>query len=165
MKNQLIIVVSALIFIGCSWVIAGTTNGFPRKVLVKKEWRGQTGLNHGIKSFGVISDFNSVKQLWDRWKVNGNPPLLDFKKDLIIYLDVRSSGVDWSPTVDAMGNLDLHGAADPDHPPCVSFVIGVIDRDGIRTLNNSNIDHATLFNDTDKAAQPSGAADALSGRR
>lgn len=75
------------------------------------------------------------KELWTRWKLEGELPKIDFQKDLVIVQTTVGSVLNVSLRLDAKGDLKALGLATRDLRPGFRYSILQISREGITSIN------------------------------
>jgi hypothetical protein len=84
----------------------------------------------------VITNADELKMLWEAWKLSDPIPPVNFKDELVIVTTKTAGRLDVSLQLDAKGNLKV------DPPPTklakqgFRYVIQVIERTGIKSVND-----------------------------
>jgi hypothetical protein len=74
-------------------------------------------------------------KLWKLWKLKGKTPAVDFKVDMVVIVTGSGSKLSLTTRLDDKGNLETLGAGTLDLAPGFRYVIGVVSRDGVKTVN------------------------------
>lgn len=114
----------------------------PEKKSVKqsKQWTGSVNdeaLKNDIPA--VITDAKALGKLWNAWKVPGKVPKVDFAKELVVTSTTSGSRLNLMPRLDTKGNLELLGMATMDFGPGFRYVIAIISREGIKTVDGKKL--------------------------
>jgi hypothetical protein len=91
------------------------------------------GLKKGAPE--VITTQKGLEKLWKAWKIGVKVPTVDFTKQLVIVGTAGGSRLNLSGRLDDKGNLDVIGIATSDFVPGFRYVLAVVGREGIKTVN------------------------------
>jgi hypothetical protein len=117
-------------------VLASDARAEKKAVKLEKEWKGSVDDEALAKDApAVIVDAKTLEKLWKAWKIEGNVPAVDFKKELVIITTTSGSKLRLSATLDDKGNLEVLGMATRDLRPGFRYVIATVSREGIKTVN------------------------------
>ena len=83
----------------------------------------------------VITDAKAFAKLWEKWKVGDKVPEVDFTKKLVAVVTSRGGSLRMTATRTEAGDLRVGGFGTRDLRPGFRYVIGVFDRDGVKTVN------------------------------
>ena len=103
------------------------------EVQIVQEWRcAISASSPPLPNFAAHEE--TLARVWDQLKIQEKRPRTDFRKHLYLFAAVQSSVVMMKPKVDENGNLTRNIVATPDAPGHQSFVVALIPRTGIRTV-------------------------------
>ena len=106
-----------------------------KKVEVTKTWSGSVA-DDKLMQPEVITNAKLFDAIWKAWKFGGEAPKIDFTKNIIV--GVYSSGSQLNlagANLDEKGNLDVLGFGTRDDRPGFRYVLGMVSRDGVKTVN------------------------------
>lgn len=130
----------------------------PKRKSVKplQQWSGSVD---DLALMKTASDYiisaKEFEKLWQIWKVPGLLPQVDFSKEVVLVLTTQGSILRFAATLDDRGNLQVLGVATKDLPPGFRYVIAVINREGVKTVNGKELPTAI----SKPASQPAQARD------
>ena len=155
MSYQRIIMVSLALLLAMVLPLqAAPAKGKPVKPL--KQWSGSVdGLSLQKAAPEVIVAAPELKKLWQAWKVSGPVPKVDFAKELVVVSTTRGSILRFGATLDEQGNLQVVGVSTMDLRPGFRYVIAVVSREGVKTVNGKELVAAAA----EPSANPSKAKD------
>ena len=114
-----------------------------KKVEILKKWSGSVTDEAIAKTTPPPEVITSAKQLegiWKAWKVPMELPAVDFKTSLIVVVHSPGSRLDLvSAVLDEKGNLEPLGLGTRDFGPGFRFVLGVVSREGVVTVNGKKL--------------------------
>jgi hypothetical protein len=87
----------------------------------------------------VILTEEGLKNLWKVWKIEASMPKVDFSRNLIVVQTTRGSRLRLSATMDDKGDLEVLGAATADLRPGFRYVVAVLSREGVKTVNGKEL--------------------------
>jgi len=117
---------------------AGPARGKPVKPL--KQWSGSVDdLSLQKAAPEVIVSAQELEKLWQVWKVKGPVPQVDFAKEIVVVATTRGSRLRFGATLDEQGNLQVAGLATRDLRPGFRYVIAVVSREGVKTVNGKEL--------------------------
>jgi len=139
--QRLMIMVIALLVAWTLPLPAAPAKGKP--VTSLKQWSGSVddlSLLEGTPE--VILAAQELEKLWQAWKVPGPAPKVDFSENLVLVLTTRGSILRFGATLDDQGNLQVGGLATRDLRPGFRYVIAVVSRNGVKTVNGKELAEA-----------------------
>lgn len=132
--RKLLVIVLALLPAAALPLQAGPVKGKPIKPL--KQWSGLVDDLSLLKvAPEVILSAQELENLWTAWQVPSPKPEVDFAKELVLVVTARGSRLRFGATLDGQGNLQVGGLATRDLHPGFRYVIAVVSRDGVKTIN------------------------------
>ena len=116
--------------------------GQPQKQPVQpsKQWSGSVddlSLRKAAPEF--ILSAKELEKLWRAWKETGPVPQVDFAKNLVVVSTTQGSILRFAATLDKQGNLQVAGLATRDLRPGFRYVIAVVSREGVKTVNGKKL--------------------------
>ncbi|MEJ2673248.1 MAG: hypothetical protein P8168_13820 [Deltaproteobacteria bacterium] len=87
----------------------------------------------------VILTEKSLENLWQVWQVPGSVPEVDFSRALVVVQTTRGSKLRLAATLEENGNLQVLGLATRDLRPGFRYVIAVLSRKGVKTINGHGL--------------------------
>ncbi len=125
-----------------------------RPVTPSQQWSGSVAdlsLSEAVPE--VIITEKDLENLWAVWKVPDLVPKVDFSRELVAVLTTQGSKMRLSATLDEIGNLEALGLATRDLRPGFRYVIAVLSREGVKTVNGKE-----LADKTEKASSRTSSA-------
>jgi hypothetical protein len=117
---------------------AGPAKGKPVKPL--KQWSGSVeDLALQKAAPEVIDSAPELEKLWQAWKVPGPAPQVNFAQELVVVTTTRGSRLRFGATLDERGDLQVAGLATRDLRPGFRYVIAVVTREGVKTVNGKEL--------------------------
>jgi hypothetical protein len=111
-----------------------------KNVELLRQWRGRISLENEHQFPAWVGDQETLKTVWARLEVQEPLPRIDFKNQLVLVGVARSSLVTFmQPVLDDKGNLKRNLVATPDAPSFRSYAVGVIAREGIRSIDGERL--------------------------
>jgi hypothetical protein len=121
-------------------VVMSDARAEKKAVKLEKEWKGSVDDEALAKDApAVIVDAKALEKLWKAWKIQGNVPVVDYKKELVIITITSGSKLQLSATLDDKGNLAVLGLGTSDLRPGFRYVIATVSREGIKTVNGKKL--------------------------
>jgi hypothetical protein len=121
---------------------AETSKGKPVKPV--NQWSGSVDdLSLMKMSPEFILSTQEFEKLWQAWKVAGPVPQVDFAKHLVLVDTTRGSILRFGATLDKKGNLQIVSMATKDLRPGFRYVIAVVSREEVKTVNGKKLAAAT----------------------
>jgi hypothetical protein len=112
----------------------------PESVTPQQEWSGS---REDISLLNAAPEFifsaKEFKNLWSTWKLEGPPPDVDFSDYLVAVQTTQGSRLRLSASLDDSGNLTVAGLATMDLQPGFRYVISVLSRKGVKTVNGRQL--------------------------
>jgi len=136
--KRLMIMVLALLVVTALPLQAGPPQG--KQVKPLQQWSGSVddlALLKGAPE--VILSAAELEKLWQAWHVPGPVPKVDFAENLVLVLTTRGSVLRFGATLDDQGNLQVLGLATRDLRPGFRYVIAVVSREGVKTVNGKTV--------------------------
>jgi hypothetical protein len=91
----------------------------------------------------VILTAKGLENLWKVWKVPGPVPEVDFSLGLVAVQTTQGSKLRLAATLDENGNLEVLGLATLDLRPGFRYVVAVLSREGVKTINGKELTDKT----------------------
>ena len=136
--KRIMMVIMALVLATVLPLQAGAAKRKPVKPL--KQWSGSVeDLSLQKAAPEVIVAAPELEKLWQTWKVKGSVPKVDFAKELVLVSTTRGSILRFAATLDEQGNLQVVGVATRDLRPGFRYVIAVVSREGVKTVNGKEL--------------------------
>jgi hypothetical protein len=111
-----------------------------KKVELLRQWRGRISLENEYQFPAWVGDEETLKTVWTRLEIQEPLPRVDFRNQLVLVGVVRSGLVKFmQPVLDDEGNLKRNLVATPDAPSFRSYAVGVIAREGIRSIDGARL--------------------------
>ena len=106
-----------------------------KKVEVTKKWSGSVEDEKLMKP-DCITSAKGLEAVWKAWKIDGDVPKVDFAKDIVVAVYSPGSKLNIAgANLDDKGNLEVLGFGTRDLRPGFRYVLGVVSRDGVKTVN------------------------------
>jgi hypothetical protein len=110
-----------------------------KKVEVTKMWKGSVEDEKLIKPECIISA-KGLEAAWKAWKAKGDVPKVDFTKDIVVAVYSAGSSLNIAGAdLDDKGNLTVVGLGTSDFRPGFRYVLGVVSREGVKTVNKKDL--------------------------
>jgi len=117
---------------------AGASRAKPVKPV--KQWSGSVDDLSLMKTAPeFILSAKELEELWRAWKVAGPVPQVDFAKHLVVVDTTRGSRLRLGATLDGKGNLQVLSMATRDLRPGFRYVIAVVSRAGVKSVNGKDL--------------------------
>ena len=112
-----------------------------KKVEVTKTWNGSVEDDKLMKDApATIVSQKGLDAIWKTWKVAGDAPKVDFTKDLVVAVYSVGSKLNLAgANLDDKGNLDVLGFGTRDIRPGFRYVLGVVSKAGVKTVNGKEL--------------------------
>ena len=114
----------------------------PKAVKPTAEFKGavtDVGLLKEIPAGQFIANEKDLEKLWTAWKISDKMPKVDFTKDLVVLATTRGSTLRLTARLDDKGNLRVGGFGTRDLRPGFRYVIAVIPREGVKSVNGKEL--------------------------
>jgi hypothetical protein len=121
----------------------GPGDATPVKPLM--QWTGRVKDKDLLKlapARGYLSHEKDLEKLWKAWDIKEKMPAVDFTKELILVAAARSSSLSVSSKLDESGDLRITTVVTADLRPDFGYVIVLIPRAGVKTINGKPIERA-----------------------
>jgi hypothetical protein len=106
-----------------------------KKVEVTQKWSGSVDDEKAIKP-EVITSAKGLEAVWKAWKRQDDVPKVDFTRNFVVAVYSVGSKLNMAgATLNDEGNLDVLGFGTRDIRPGFRYVLGVVSRDGVKTVN------------------------------
>ncbi len=106
-----------------------------KKVEVGMKWSGSVDDEKALKPDAIVSA-KGLEAVWKAWKVEGDLPKVDFDKNIVVAVYSVGSKLNMAgANLDEKGNLDVLGFGTRDLRPGFRYVLGVVSKDGVKTVN------------------------------
>ena|ERR1043166_3660642 len=110
-----------------------------KKVEIKEKWNGSVEDEKAPKP-ECITSAKGLAEVWKAWKAAGDVPKVDFDKNLVVAVYSSGSKLNIAGAkLDDKGNLEVIGFGTRDLGPGFRYVLGVVSREGIKTVNKKEI--------------------------
>jgi hypothetical protein len=83
----------------------------------------------------VITSAEGLKKVWDAWKLEDKMPQVDFGKEIVVVTTTRGSRLNLRLMLDDKENLQVLGLATRDLRPGFRYVMAIVSRDGVKTVD------------------------------
>src|SRR5262245_32368350 len=111
-----------------------------KSVKLIKQWKGSVPDERLMTDApSHITTAEELESLWQKWKIAGHTPEVDFSKQIIVVTTSRGSLLSLIATLDEKGNLSVNGLGTMDFHPGFRYVIATVSRAGIKTVNNKDL--------------------------
>ena len=131
-----------LAVLGVALLLAPAVRGEAKNVTLTQKWSGSVedeGLKKEAPENGCITSAKKFEKLWKAWKIGEQMPKVDFKKEMIILAVTEGSRLDLSARLSDKGDLQILGMATADFGPGFRYVVGVVSRDGVKTVDGKQL--------------------------
>jgi hypothetical protein len=136
--SRILMIIIALLLAMVLSLQAGPPEG--KLVTALKQWSGSVddlSLMKGTPEFIISAD--ELRKLWQSWKVSGPMPKVDYCKELVLISTTRGSILRFGAILDDKGDLQVRGASTRDLRPGFRYVIAVVSREGVKTVNGKEL--------------------------
>jgi len=124
-------------------VVSFSVQGLPERqqpVVPSQEWSGSVNdISLGKDAPEVILSSKEFEALWLAWKLPGPVPEVDFSSNLVVVQTTEGSRLRLAVTKDDKGNGKALGLATRDFHPGFRYVIAVLSRKGVKTVNGKEL--------------------------
>jgi hypothetical protein len=119
--------------------VATQASAEERKVEITKQWSGSVE-NENLMKPECIASTKALEAVWKAWEIKGEVPKVDFTKHLIVAVYSVGSKLDIAGAkLDDKGNLDVLGFGTRDILPGFRYVLGLVSREGVKTVNKKDL--------------------------
>jgi hypothetical protein len=120
-------------------VVAPHAAAQKKKVEITKKWSGSVEDEKAIKPDSITSA-KGLEAVWKAWKIEGDVPKVDFTKDLVVAVYSVGSKLNMAgANLDDKGDLTVLGFGTRDIRPGFRYVLGVVSREGVMTVNKKEL--------------------------
>jgi hypothetical protein len=128
------------VIVGCVFAaMAPQASAQKKKLEITKKWSGSVADVKAIQP-ECITTAKGLEAVWQAWKIPGDIPKIDFTKNLVVAVYSPGSNLQLSgATLDDAGNLDVLGLGTRDFGPGFRYVLGVVSKDGVKTVNRKQL--------------------------
>jgi hypothetical protein len=111
-----------------------------KAVKLEREWKGSVENEElATDAPACVVDAKALEKLWRAWKIEGEAPKVDFKRELLILTTTSGSKLRLSASLDDKGNLAVLGLSTRDLRPGFRYVIATVSREGVKTVNGKKL--------------------------
>src|SRR5215468_7010690 len=119
--------------------VAPHTAAQKKNVEITKKWSGSVEDEKAIKP-DFITSVKGLEAVWKAWKIEGDVPKVDFTKDMVVAVYSVGSKLKMAgANLDDNGNLTVLGLGTRDIRPGFRYVLGVVSREGVKTVNKKDL--------------------------
>jgi hypothetical protein len=125
---------------GCVFaLVAPEASAQKKKVEINKKWDGSVEDEKATKP-ECITSAKGLEAVWKAWKIKGDVPNVDFTKNIVVAVYSEGSKLNIAAAnLDDNGNLDVLGFGTRDLRPGFRYVLGVVSREGVKTVNKKDL--------------------------
>jgi hypothetical protein len=110
-----------------------------KKLEIGMKWNGSVENEKAIKPEAITSA-KGLAAVWKAWKVDGDVPKVDFDKNIVVAVYSSGSKLNLAAAnLDDKGNLEVVGFGTRDLRPGFRYVLGVVSKDGVKTVNGKDL--------------------------
>jgi len=110
-----------------------------KKVEITKKWSGSVD-DEKLAKPEAITNAKKLEEIWKSWKVAGEMPKIDFSKEIVVAVYSVGSKLNIAgANLNEKGNLDVLGFGTRDIRPGFRYVLGVVSREGVMTVNGNEL--------------------------
>ena len=111
-----------------------------KKIEITKKWSGSVDDGNQKDAPSCLTSAKALEDVWKAWKIAGDMPKIDFTKDIVVAVYSSGSKLNMTgATVDEKGNLEVGGFGTRDLRPGFRYVLGVVSREGVKTVNGKEL--------------------------
>jgi hypothetical protein len=119
--------------------VASQASAEAKKVDITKQWSGSVEDEKLMKP-ECITSTKGLEAVWKAWKVQGDVPTVDFTKDMVVAVYSPGSKLSMAGAkLDDNGNLEVLGFGTRDIRPGFRYVLGVVSRQNVKTVNKKDL--------------------------
>lgn len=119
-------------------VMSAAGEARPGNLVILQEWRGRVDDTPSTLP-AYAADQKTLARVWAMLRIPEKMPSIDFRERLALVVAVRSSLVQMRPQLDDAGNLSRNVVATPDQPAFKSYVVALVSRDGVKTVDGQAV--------------------------
>jgi hypothetical protein len=106
-----------------------------KKVEVTQKGNGSVDDETAMKPEAITSA-KGLESIWKAWKAKGDVAKVDFDKNIVVAVYSVGSRLNMTgASLDDNGNLEVLGFGTRDLRPGFRYVLGVVSREGVKTVN------------------------------
>jgi hypothetical protein len=106
-----------------------------KKVEISKKWSGSVENEKAIKP-EFITTAKKLEAVWKAWKIKEDMPKVDFTRNIVVAVYSSGSKLNLAGAkLDDKGNLTVLGFGTRDLRPGFRYVLGIVPREGVKTVN------------------------------
>jgi hypothetical protein len=106
-----------------------------KKLEIGKTWSGSVEDEKAAKPEAIVSA-KGLETVWKAWKIAGDVPKVDFDKNIVVTAHTVGSKLNLAAVnLDDKGNVDVLAIATRDIRPGFRYVLAVVPKDGVKTVN------------------------------
>ncbi len=110
-----------------------------KKVDILKTWSGSVDDENAMKP-ECITSAKGLDAVWKAWNIPGEMPKVDFTKQMVVAVYSVGSKLNIAgASLDDTGNLDVLGFGTRDIRPGFRYVLAIVSKDGVKTVNKKAI--------------------------
>jgi hypothetical protein len=110
-----------------------------KKVEITKKWSGSVEDEKANKPESITS-VKGLETVWKAWKIEGDVPKVDFTKEMVVAVYSPGSKLNMAGAkLDDKGDLTVLGFGTQDIRPGFRYVLGVVSREGVKTVNKKDL--------------------------
>jgi len=98
-----------------------------------------TGLLKELPAGHFLANEKALDKLWTAWKIADKKPKVDFTKEIVVVATTRGSTLRLTARLDDKGDLRVGGFGTRDLRPGFRYVIAVVSREGVKTVNGKEL--------------------------
>jgi len=119
--------------------VASRASAEEKKVEIAKQWSGSVEDEKLMKP-ECITSTKGLEAVWKAWKLKGDVPKVDFTKEMVVAVYSVGSKLNMAGAkLDDKGNLEVLGLGTRDISPGFRYVLGVVSREGVKTVNKKEL--------------------------
>ncbi|HWG47416.1 MAG TPA: hypothetical protein VN688_31925 [Gemmataceae bacterium] len=118
------------------------TRAESRVLALSQQWSGSIAdlaLKNEAPANGCVTDAKTFEKLWKAWKIGEKVPDIDFKTEMVVVTTTRGSRLRLTVRLDEKGDLRVDGVATRDLRPGFRYAVGVIKREGVKTIRGKEL--------------------------
>jgi hypothetical protein len=110
-----------------------------KKVEITRKWSGSVEDEKAIKP-QIITSARGLEAVWKAWKIEGDVPKVDFTRHIVVAVYSVGSKLNMAgASLDEKGDLTVLGLGTRDIRPGFRYVLGVVSREGVKTVNKEDL--------------------------
>jgi hypothetical protein len=126
-------------FVVGAWAPSEAMAQKKKKVEIGEKWSGSVDDEKAAKP-DCVTTAKGLEALWKAWKAPGDVPKVDFTKNIVVGVYSVGSKLNLASAIlDEKGNLDAIGFGTRDIRPGFRYVLGVVSKDGVKTVNRKEL--------------------------